>query len=306
MWTSFEAPHPPYEALEQFVRLYDGVEIPEPVVGAWARGGGVPRAVQQRRWTHKLDTLSAAVIQAARRHYYAQITHVDYELGRLFGELQSQQLWQDTVVIFTSDHGEMLGDHITFHKSLFYEPSARVPFLMRIPAGYAPPAAAGSVVADPVLLADLYPTCLALAGAEPEDGDATRDGVDLTRERRGDGADGRWVLGFCGAAQGTYMATDGRWKYIYYAWGGTEQLFDLHRDPAECRNLADGSEDGAVGESLAECRQRLRRAVPRVAPPDGADDRPFHVVDEPLPDEASVRATNPFAWRGPIRYGGHW
>jgi hypothetical protein len=46
--------------------------------------------------------------------------------------------------------------------------------------------------------------------------------------------------------------------------------------------------------------------VPRVAPPDGADERPFRMVDEPLPDEASARAADPFAWRGPIRYGGHW
>jgi arylsulfatase A-like enzyme len=306
MWTSFEAPHPPYEALEQFVRLYDRVDVPPPVVGDWATGDGVPHPVRLRRWTHNLDTLSPALVEAARRHYYAQITHVDYELGRLFGELQSQQLWRDTVVLFTSDHGEMLGDHGSFHKSLFYEPSARVPFLLRIPAHLEPPARAGSVASRPVLLADIYPTCLTLAGIPAEEGDAAREGASLLAPEPYAGASGpRWVFGLCGAAHGTGFATDGRWKYLYYVWGGTEQLFDLANDPMECHDLA-RRDHGTVRAVLVDCRERLRRAVPQLARPDGDARRPFIGVDEPLPDEAAARASNPFAWRGPIRYGGHW
>jgi hypothetical protein len=100
-----------------------------------------------------------------------------------------------------------------------------------------------------------------------------------------------------------YFATDGRWKYLYYAWGGAEQLFDLAHDPTERHDLATS---GATTRILAECRDRLRRAVPRVAPSAGPGERPLHTVDEPLPDETAARAANPFAWRGPIRYGGHW
>jgi arylsulfatase len=259
-----------------------------------------------------VDRLSPAIIEAARRHCYAQITHVDYELGRLFGELQSQQLWQDTAVLFASDHGELLGDHISFHKSFFYEPSARVPLLLRVPQRHGPPAAAGAVIAEPALLADIYATCLALAGVgsdEPEDGAGTRDGVSLagTPHAPAGRAEGRWVFGFCGAAHGRYMATNGRWMYLYYAWGGAAQLFDLERDPAERHDLAAaGAPDGDARGALEEGRERLRRAVPCVAVPDGGDARRFHVMDEPLPDEAAARASNPFAWRGPIRYGGHW
>jgi arylsulfatase A-like enzyme len=314
MWTSFEAPHPPFEPPEQFVRLSDGVEIPPPVIGDWAAaplpaaegdsgadGGAVPRPLQQRRWTHKLDHLTPGQIRAARRHYYAQITHVDYELGRLFGELQSQRLWDDTVVIFTSDHGEMLGDHGAFHKQLFYEPSARVPYLLRVPHRFDPPAPAGTTVSTPALLADLYPTCLDLARLWTAEDAAERDGQSLMTApwTRGE----RWVFGQCGGGRNaSYMATDGRQKYVYYPWGGTEQLFDLERDPAECHDLAQQATHAAL---LDACRARLGTAFPELlaAAPTG---HPFRVIDEPLPDAARARAANPYAWRGPIRYGGHW
>src|SRR5690606_15719299 len=89
LWTSFEAPHPPFDPPESYVRLYDGRAIPQPVVGGWA-GAGEPAWVSARKLACKLDRLEDDIIAAARKHYYAMITHIDYALGRLFGELKSQ------------------------------------------------------------------------------------------------------------------------------------------------------------------------------------------------------------------------
>ena len=92
----------------QYVRLYDGRVMPKPVEGEWT-GEGEPAWVRTRKLTHKLDQLDSETIAAARKHYYAMITHIDYALGRLFGELKPKGIWDDTVIVFASDHGEMLG-----------------------------------------------------------------------------------------------------------------------------------------------------------------------------------------------------
>jgi hypothetical protein len=91
------------------------------------------------------------------------------------------------------------------------------------------------------------------------------------------------------------MATDGRQKYVYYPWGGTEQLFDLERDPAECHDLAQQATHAAL---LDACRARLGTAFPELlaAAPTG---HPFRVIDEPLPDAARGRAPHPDPGRGP-------
>jgi arylsulfatase A-like enzyme len=203
----------------------------------------------------------------------------------------------------------MLGDHGAFHKSLFYEPSARVPFLVRIPARYGPPHPAGAVVAEPALLVDLYATCLDLAGCLETADAQERDGRSVLRlGTEGRPGAPRWVFGQCGAMrQGTFMATDGQWKYIYYVAGGREQLFNLADDPAECQDLAGAP---AARSILVECRARLGKEIPELAAggagPANGERPPFQVMDAPALEPAAARAANPFAWRGPIRYGGHW
>ena len=100
-----------------------------------------------------------------RRHYYAQITHIDYQLGRLLGELKRKGLYENTVIVVTSDHGEHLGDHRLFAKSSFLESSARVPIILRLPNAHS---IANRRVDAPVLTADIAPTLLELAGLAPD------------------------------------------------------------------------------------------------------------------------------------------
>ncbi|MEK3883750.1 sulfatase-like hydrolase/transferase [Paenibacillus sp. PL2-23] len=305
MWTSFEAPHPPFDPPERFVRLYDGVDIPDPIAGDWT-GAEAPEWVRHRRLSRKLDRLSEDVVRAARKHYYAMITHIDYELGRLFGELKGQGLWDNTIIIFTSDHGEMLGDHGLFHKSCFYEQSARVPLILK-PASSTPlPLGAGSVCDKPVLLADLYPTLTELAGcSKPGDRDE-REGRSLIASMNGDElvAD-RVLAGYIQDEGGLYMVTDGKWKYVYYAQDQREQLFHVEEDAGELKDLWPAAA-AAKDERLVSYRRIL------------ADTFASHGITmengELKADQAArkewteerIRQNNPFAWRGPIRYGGHW
>ncbi|MGG1516895.1 sulfatase-like hydrolase/transferase [Paenibacillus oryzisoli] len=300
MWTSFEAPHPPYDPPESYVRLYDGVDIPQPAMAEWAEEEQLPTWVRYRRRSHKLDHLPQHVIALARKHYYAQITHIDYELGRLFGEMKSQGIWNDTLVIFTSDHGEMLGDHGLFHKTCFYESSANVPFLLKPPLGAEGSLTPSTVISTPIALADIYPTALHYADLlDPSDG--ARDGRslldlhNLERERP-------WLYGFMNEWDGLYMITNGEWKYVYYVLGGNEQLFYLPDDPAECRSMLETPE-GRL--QLPLMRRLLAERFPNLLASGCGEAAAFIRVEAEVPAE-QLTVSNPFAWRGPIRYGGHW
>lgn len=302
LWTSFEAPHPPFEAPSEYVQLYDRMNIPEPEVGTWTLSEDCPPFVPHRRFTHKLDRLSPELIEAARVHYYAQITFIDYELGRLFGELKTEGVWDDTVVLFASDHGEMLGDHGLFHKQCFYEGAARVPLLLKVPPKWNESLNPGTVVDTPAQVADVCPTLFDLAGCLTEEDRSRMDGISLIDERNLNKPE-RWIYGFTSADEGLFMATDGRWKYTYAIWHGVEQLFDLQTDPSEHTNIAKSPEHRATVQA---CRERLAKEVPQIVDPDASDESGFRRSEKPIPSEQVARTRNPYAWRGPLRYGGHW
>ena len=133
LWLVFEAPHSPFDPPEPFDRIFDEVDIPEAVVGDWVGAEDEPQSLIADRIARKSDRVSPQVQQRTRRHYYGLITHIDYQLGRLFGELKARGLYDNTVIVITSDHGEHPGDHGLFAKSTFFESSARVPIILRLP-----------------------------------------------------------------------------------------------------------------------------------------------------------------------------
>ena len=157
------------------------------------------------------------------------------------------------MVVLCSDHGEMLGDHYCWAKSLPYEGAARVPLLIRTPErfGIRP----GTVVEAPVGLEDLMPTVLEMAGvAVPE----TVEGRSLLPLLCGEPTDWRpWIQIEC--ATGFQCLTDGKEKYVWFTRDGVEQFFDLTEDPQELRNLI-GAPDRVdrVGWWRAQLVQALR------------------------------------------------
>ncbi len=284
LWMVFEAPHSPFDPPEPYDRFYDDYEIPEAVIGDWVGAEDEPAALVAERVSKKADRLPPQVLRRLRRHYYGQITHIDYTLGRFFGELKRQGLYDNTVIVITSDHGEHLGDHQLYGKYTFLESSARVPIILRLPDHHG---IYNRRVDRPALTADIVPTLLSLAGLEPE---PTMDGVSLL-----DLPEGRVIYG---ETRHSVFATDGRLKYVYYFAGGAEQLFDISGDSDDRHNLAGQAEHAAAQAALKAGLVRCLEANQRPAVEAGE----LLVTDADL-DIAALRARNPWAWRGPLRYG---
>ncbi len=264
LWCSFSKPHPPLDPPEPYYSMYRDCPIPEPIHGDWSSDEAAPQAFVRHRQRYSFDLIPPEVQKAARAAYYGLITQCDYNMGRVFAALQDLGMFNDTLVLYTSDHGEYLGDHHTGAKTFFHEPAAHVPMVLRLPQSWED-RRAGTTVESPTALADVLPTLVRAAGGKPDEG---ADGLDLTAIARGEAPPREYLEAMIadgGESVPQYAAiTDGRWKYIWYSEGGTEQLFDLQTDPKELRNMA-GS--GQHGDQLTRLRdQVIRRQQERNSP----------------------------------------
>jgi arylsulfatase A-like enzyme len=244
-YLSYNFPHPPVVPLAAYLGLYDDVEIPRPVMGEWAQAfEALPYVLKK-----KFDIwpgFSRAELKRARQGFYAQCTHIDHQLRLIIGILQEEGLLDNTILCFTSDHGDMLGDHGLFAKSLFYEESTHIPMILIPTADYRH---LGHHQVDDRLveLRDVMPTLLEMAGV-PVPG--TVEGLSLLSGQRRDHLYGEAFEGV-GA---TRMILDERYKLIYYAAGNRCHLFDLQSDPDELHDLAG---DAAHAEVQARLTAQL-------------------------------------------------
>jgi arylsulfatase A-like enzyme len=179
--------------------------------------------------------------------YYAVISHLDAQIGRLLKTLETLRLERDTLVIFTSDHGLAMGSHGLRGKQNMYEHSVGVPLIIRGPA-----IDAGRRSEAQCYLRDLYPTVCDIAGVEIPD---TVQGRSLRPVLAGDSEQIYDEL-YAYFRDSQRMIRTADWKYVVYPQVGVEQLFDLAEDPAELRNRAG---DPQYGEVQADLRQRLTR-----------------------------------------------
>lgn len=228
---SFARPHSPYDPPQRWMDAYTSANIPAPAAGAWAARNEIRNTDRDDLWRGRL---SGDETRTARQAYYGSVSFIDEQIGRIIGALERRGWLDNTLVVYTSDHGDMTGDHHLWRKSYAYEPSARVPMLMRGPG-----VPAGKVSEVPVELRDILPTFLDVAGAEipaQVDGRSLRDAaigrpwrefIDLEHD-------------ICYAPENNWNAlTDGKTKYIYHAFDGREQLFDLASDPLERNEITD-------------------------------------------------------------------
>ena len=247
---SFIDPHPPLTPPAFYYQRYLERDLPGPEMGDWAppfdgpQRGLDPNASQ--------ICLSPQDLHCARAAYYGMVNFIDDQLGRL--RQFAGGLLDECLVLFTADHGEMLGDHNLFRKTWPYESSARVPFIVQPPKSWG---LAGEVVNEsPVGLQDVMPTLLEAAGlAVPQ----TCTGHSLLPVLRGQSQRVRQLLhgehaGCYAYDQGNHFVTDGCYKYIWYSQTGVEQLFDLDADPRECRDLG---RDADADSLLEPWRQKL-------------------------------------------------
>jgi len=236
LWTSFTKPHPPFDAPLNYWEIYDGIPMPDPVYGDWSEDPSKlpPGIACPTRKLNNIDRYSKAQLQAVRRAYYACISHVDYNLGLLFARLREMNLLENTWIIFTSDHGEMLGDHHLGAKVNFCEGSAHVPMMVRPPGGaWRPDERAGGVDDRLVCLADIMPTILEAAGAPVP----TTDGLPLFGENKRES-----LIGECDRF---HAVIEKEWKYHFCEQGGEELLFQIGEDPMETQNLLEKAPDAA-------------------------------------------------------------
>lgn len=231
---SFARPHSPYDPPERWMKEFADAELPRASVGRWAE-----------RWARRSDDsndiwhgdMGAEAVRRSRQGYYGSVSFVDEQIGRVLEALEKRGWMENTVILYTSDHGDMTGDHHLWRKSYAYEASARVPMLLRCPEGMG--VKRGQVREEPVELRDVLATFLDAAGTEREG----LDGRSLIGLAKGKAAGWReWIdleHDVCYGPENHWTAlTDGRMKYIHHARDGEEQLFDLRRDRGEREDLA--------------------------------------------------------------------
>ncbi|WP_298063715.1 arylsulfatase [uncultured Rikenella sp.] len=255
---SFARPHSPYDPPRRFLDLYDGKTLPAPAVGDWDSTFSAGYTHDPARNPEApFGDFGPEYAQKARKYYAANVSFIDEQIGRIIAALKEKGLYDNSVILFVSDHGDMLGDHYHWRKTYAYEGSAHVPFIVRYPSSVKARVERGSTREEVVEIRDILPTFLDAAGAPiPENVDGSSI---LNMIRNPKKAGWRDMIDIehysCYGPNSGYVAlTDGHMKYIWFYNKGTEQLFDLSVDPYENRDLHDSAD---YAERLAAFRKRM-------------------------------------------------
>ena len=238
LMASFTHPHDPYAARREFWDLYRDEDIDLPRVPAMPPDELDPHSKRLYDVSAMDDyTVTDADVRAARHGYYANISYVDDLVGKLVAALEATGKLDDTVIVFTSDHGDFLGERGLWYKMSFLEPSAHVPLIVWSPKRFKP-----RRVREPVGLVDLLPTIADIGAggacrlARGVDGRSLLPLLDGADEDPGATAIGEYLAE--GAAAPMYMLRRGPWKFIHSP-GDPDQLFNLDEDPDELVNHAE-------------------------------------------------------------------
>ena len=252
MTASFTHPHDPYLARQEFWDLYDHDEIPLPVTGPIDDDDLDPHSRRLRRVICADTTeVTDEQIRTARHAYLANISYVDHHIGAMLDVLERHDMADDTVVIFTADHGDMLGERGLWYKMSYFEHSCRIPLVMRLPG-----TGVGTVDTSHTSLLDIAPTLLDIAGIEVPD---EMDGASLLPLVGAPDDPDRLVVGEYlgeGAVAPIFMIRRGDHKFVWSEPDGA-QLYDLVADPHERTDLVGRVEHGdLVADFTAEVLDR--------------------------------------------------
>ena len=248
---SFVCPHPPHIAPAEFYDMYDGADIPGPKLSGPDTSLHPWIQLQQRCRNHE-DFLTPESKRVLMTAYYGCTSFLDYNVGRVLAALDESGLRDDTLIIYVSDHGEMLGARRLWGKSNMYEEACAIPLIMSGPG-----IPEGKVTTTPVSLIDIAPTMLDAFGLDEV---AVREGLpgaSLIRMANASDQPERIVFSeyyAAAAASAAFMIRKGRYKYIHYV-GFEPELYDLENDPQELDNLAtDPSHRPIIEEYEADLR----------------------------------------------------
>lgn len=252
LWTSFGKPHPPFAPTQSMWSLYAQKHIDAPHYGDWSQQHTdiPPSFMGPTKGLNNTWDADPSQIIDTKRAYYACVSQVDYALGVLFARMRELGLLENTWIIFTSDHGDMMGDHHMFGKGVFLEGSAHIPLIVRAPSPTwdrnKPFLAERNETI--VTLADIMPTILSLAQVPiPEH----VDGENLLNLHQQEDTK-RTFYGNC--ANSSFAIIDDGYKYTLSTRGGDELLFHLRNDPHELINLA-------ASNKHQDTKQRLQQKL---------------------------------------------
>lgn len=223
-------PHFPFTIQQKYYDLYKGkLGLPRASQKTIAE---LPALAKKERETYNHAGATEEEVRRSRALYYGMVTYADEELGRVVKKLEQLGLRENTIIVYTSDHGEMLGERGIWYKNTFYEPSAGIPFIWSFP----PALPRGKVVSAPAMNMDVLPTLADLCGLPKPAGLEGSSLVPLMLGRD----DGRTRFALSESYRGNFagrMIRTPKWKYFFYTTG-EEFLYDLEADPYEETNLA--------------------------------------------------------------------
>ncbi len=271
LFVGFGGPHKPWDPPRDWAAKYDPADmdpaLPVDEPPDWLTAAA---AAAQRELQNADEAPTDEQVARMKALYYAKISHIDSWFGRIIDALAARGMWDDTAVVFWSDHGEMLGDKGRLAKGVFYEGAVKVPLIVRTPGG-----AGGRVCDAPVSLVDAPATILDLAGCDADGCGFGRSLAPLTDDPTAEHHDAV----FSEFANGT-MIFDGRHKLVVDDAGQSLFLFDLVADPDEKVNLV-GREDARAVEAalrkrvfewlLATPNRQAGHALPEAGAPGRTD-----------------------------------
>ena len=266
-WTlmcSFVCPHPPHIAPPEFYERYSKIDFPMPKMS--------DPDVSLHPWIHLLqrsrnheDFLTPQSKKVLMNSYYGCVSYLDSNIGKVIAALDKAGLRDNTLIIYTTDHGENLGARRLWGKNNMYEESAAIPMIV---AG--PGVPAGKVSTTPVTLIDIGPTVLQAIGHDEITTQEKLPGRSLTKLAHAPNDPQRVAFSeyyAAGADRASFMIRKGKYKFITYV-GYAPELFDLEKDPQELSNLA---QDAAYADVVRQYDGILRGMVD----PEAADEMAF-------------------------------
>jgi arylsulfatase A-like enzyme len=262
---SYVKPHWPYMAPAPYHAMYSAEQCAPVVRSAAERSNEHPALAAYRQHEESRSFQRDDCIRTVRPAYQGLVKQLDDHLGRLFDALQRLGRWDDTLIIFTADHGDFLGDHWLGEKELFYDTVQKVPMLVRDPRAVAD-AARGSTCAAFVEAVDIVPTILETLGVPVPDqriegrsllplleGRLLDDWRDFTySELDYSFREARLILGKTPQEARAFSIRDARWRYVHWL-GLPEQLYDLQADPEQMYDLGREPSTAAMRDAL--CRR---------------------------------------------------
>ena len=238
-WVSFGGPHEPWDTPEPYASMYDPEEMPPAIPRPPA--GERPRGQLDRHMERMNPAFEPGEVGRLRANYAGNVTLIDTQIGEILETIEARGELENTIIVHTSDHGEMNGDHGLIYKSNFLDGAVRIPLLVRTPGS----TNAGSVCDSPVEWIDIGPTLVEMAGGElahRQFGESLCEVVEDPEATHRDFA--------ISEIDGEIMLLDREWKAALNRDGEVYLLFHVREDPEETRNLAGRPEMAEIETAL--------------------------------------------------------